>query len=369
MKTTYQQSPTIWKYILPITLVGSFFFLRPYISVILLALLLAFVFLPIQRWFQKKLPAGFSVALTTLLALCMVIIPLISVSTLAFFQMKGLVSDVDTGSLVVDGQTIEQASVDVSVRINNFANDALGIDEVVSTSDVSGFVSDNAPKILNGAIDFVTGLATGLPSMLTMFIIFIFLFTGAILYHDTIVSKIKKISPFDDKLDEKYLSKIGAMTKAMLKGQLIIAITQGFVGALSLLLLGLGDYFLLLFVLFSLLNLIPLGSGLITIPAGLIAIISGNVAPGVIVLLTHFIIVTNIDNLLRPKLVPDEAHLPASLLILAAFAGVSMFGLLGVIYGPIIMITITTTIEAYIKQKEPVKNDAKPKKAKAKPRK
>jgi len=351
MNKPASQSPTVWKYTIPLVLLGSYFFLQPYVSVILLALLLAYIFLPLQRLLQKKLSAGVSYAVTTIAALCIVIIPVVLISTLAFFQMKGLVSDVDTGSLKIDGLTVEQASGDVADRINSLANSTIGIDEAVSSSDVSNFVSKNAPQALNTVVDFAAGVATSLPSLLTMFILFIFLFTGAMRYHDEIVSIIKKISPFDAALDEKYLMKIGAMTKAMLKGQLIIALAQGFVGALPLLLLGLGEYLLLATVLFALLNLIPLGSGLITIPIGVIAIVTGNIVPGVIVLLVHFLLVTNIDNLLRPKLVPKEAYLPASLLILSAFAGVAMFGLLGVIYGPIIMITITTTIESYVAQK------------------
>lgn len=352
MKKSTQQSASVWKFALPLTVLGAFFFLRPYLSVILLALLLAYVFLPVQRWLQKKLSVGVSIAFTTVIALCIVIVPLVSVSMLAVFQTQGLVSDIDEGSSVVDGLSIEQASVAISERINSLLNSTVGLDKLVSGSDVSGFVTENAPKLLNSAVNFATGVASSLPSMLTMVIVFIFLFTGAIRYHDDIVDILKKLSPFDETLDEKYLTKIGAMTKAMLKGQLLIALAQGFVGALSLLLLGLGDYFLLFVLLFSLLNLIPLGSGLIVIPAGLIAIITGNIVPGIIVLLVHFFVVTNIDNLLRPKLVPDDAYLPSSLLILSAFAGVAMFGLLGVIYGPIIMIAITTTIEAYIEQKE-----------------
>ncbi len=61
-------------------------------------------------------------------------------------------------------------------------------------------------------------------------------------------------------------------------------------------------------------------------------------------MLNHFLIVTNIDNYIRPKVVPDNARLPAALTILGAFAGVSYFGFLGVIYGPMIMIFVMTTI-------------------------
>jgi predicted PurR-regulated permease PerM len=150
------------------------------------------------------------------------------------------------------------------------------------------------------------------------------------------------------------------MTKAMAKGQVVIALAQGFAGALSLLTIGAGEYFMVLFILFSILSIIPLGAGIATIPIGLLAIAFGNIPAGLIILGTHFVIVTNIDNVLRPMLVPKEAQMPAFFTIISAFAGVAYFGLLGVIYGPIIMIVILTTIELYQKNKPLMPTEKQP---------
>jgi predicted PurR-regulated permease PerM len=75
---------------------------------------------------------------------------------------------------------------------------------------------------------------------------------------------------------------------------------------------------------------------------------TGNIWQGILVLSFHFAVVTNIDNVLRPHLVPKDARLNSALTILSVFAGISMFGFLGVIIGPVIMIMITTTVHMYL---------------------
>lgn len=73
----------------------------------------------------------------------------------------------------------------------------------------------------------------------------------------------------------------------------------------------------------------------------------GNVFGGAIVILNHLIVVTNINNVLKPKLVPKSVRLHPALLLLAVFGGMNLFGFLGIIIGPVLMILIVTTIQIY----------------------
>ena len=77
-------------------------------------------------------------------------------------------------------------------------------------------------------------------------------------------------------------------------------------------------------------------------------ILFGNVWGGVFVILFHLIVVTNIDNFLRPILVPRAARLDSALMLLAVFAGIAMFGAWGIVIGPVLMIIIVTTISVYL---------------------
>jgi predicted PurR-regulated permease PerM len=66
------------------------------------------------------------------------------------------------------------------------------------------------------------------------------------------------------------------------------------------------------------------------------------------VIVFHLIVVTNIDNFLRPILVPKAARLDSALMLLAVFAGIAMFGAWGIVIGPVLMIVIVTTISVYL---------------------
>src|ERR1700743_3532735 len=74
----------------------------------------------------------------------------------------------------------------------------------------------------------------------------------------------------------------------------------------------------------------------------------GNVFGGACVVLFHLLVVTNIDNFLRPVLVPRDARLNSALMLLSVFAGITMFGPWGIVIGPVLMILIVTTIDVYL---------------------
>ncbi len=76
-------------------------------------------------------------------------------------------------------------------------------------------------------------------------------------------------------------------------------------------------------------------------------LIVGNYFGGVLVLLGYFLIVSNIDNLLRPRLVSKEAYLSFALVLLSALGGYELFGFFGVVYGPVLMILFLTVLEVY----------------------
>jgi predicted PurR-regulated permease PerM len=89
----------------------------------------------------------------------------------------------------------------------------------------------------------------------------------------------------------------------------------------------------------------------------------GDIWQGIALIAGHILIVTNIDNVLRPKFVPDKARLDAALTILSVFAGIAMFGFLGIIIGPVVMIVITTTIQVYVSMANQNEDDELAKKA------
>jgi len=159
---------------------------------------------------------------------------------------------------------------------------------------------------------------------------------------------IRRLNPLGEEATDLYLAKMAAMVRGTVRGQFVIALAQGIAGAISIYIAGFHDGFFIFAILLSALSVIPLGGGIVTIPFGIGLALFGNVIGGIFVIVFHVIVVTNIDNVLRPILVPKEAKLDSALMLLSVFAGITMFGFLGIVIGPVVMIVIVTTISVYL---------------------
>ncbi len=350
-------SSTTWVVLLVIALIAALVLMRPYISIILLATLMAVLFNGVYSGLRKKFKGSRSKAalVVSIYSVLVFGIPISLIMFLAFDQAMSFVDslNIDTGAL--GGFNIDSAAATVVETINSIAADVIGNPNLVNIDQANEFLHKIIPAMVNGLIALVVGVTKSVPSMFMGMIIYFFVFTGLLVNQENIAKRLRELSPLSKKLNDQYVSRSTAMAKAMLKGQLLIAFLQGLAGATSLAIIGLGEYFVFFLLLFTLMCLVPLGSGIILIPLGLIMIPFGYVWQGLFILAVHFIITTNIDNVIRPKVVPKDAWLPASLTIISAMGGVAIFGLIGVVYGPIIMILIMTTFEAYTdmkKQKE-----------------
>lgn len=355
----------VWAWAIIMALVGGFLFIRPYFSTILLAILVAFLVFPVHKKFLKKFPKrkSMATAFSTVFMFIVIMIPICVILSIAVVQGSALVNSVDVSELTNSSGDINKTVVSTIDQVNGTIKSITGSENVINVQNIQSFIENAIPTAINVVIDGIIGIVSGIPTFFVHLIMFIFVFVGILSNYKKLLDTIHYLSPFDKKVTKVYLEKIGAMATAMTRGQLIIASLQGLASALGLMVLGLGDYFFILFLLFTFLSFIPLGAGIITIPIGFIAILLGQVWQGVVILLNHFLIVSSIDNF-RPMLVPKEARLPAALTLIGAFSGVAIFGFLGVIYGPVIMIVITTTIATYVEIRKSAEKGAN-KKAKA----
>ena len=192
-------------------------------------------------------------------------------------------------------------------------------------------------------------LAAGASSFDLFSLGIIFLITvGALLSnHKRLVLLLRQQSPMDDALDQLFLDRFAAMARAMTKGIIVIAVVQG-VAAGILMAIGGTAYVLPLTMLAFVSGISFLGVAILTVPVGLVRLFFGDAWQGALIIAGSLFLVSTLDNVLRPKLVSKEAYLNPALVLLSAFGGISLFGLLGVIYGPIIMILFVTTIEVYL---------------------
>ena len=205
--------------------------------------------------------------------------------------------------------------------------------------------STEAPKWLLQILHTAAGSVIG---AVAASIIFLYVFVSLLTKGKQVVTLIRQLNPLGEEVTDVYLAKMGAMVRGTVRGQFVIAACQGVAGAASIYIGGFHHSFFMFAILLTALSIIPVGGGIVTIPFGIGMVLFGNVIGGLFVILWHLLFVTNIDNFLRPIIVPREARLDPALMLLAVFSGIAMFSFWGIVIGPVLMIVIVTTISVYL---------------------
>ncbi|HMR72618.1 MAG TPA: AI-2E family transporter [Candidatus Saccharibacteria bacterium] len=334
--------PRTWTIAILVTLVVAVWFVLPQLSVVVFTSLMAFVFYPLYTRLKKK-KGGIAAVLTLLISFFVVLLPLTFIAMATLSQLASFAE-------VASQSNYWEKMPEFASRIIEVANTVLapitGQYPSITDGNISDFLRTTIPNLARSIVNIVLGILANLPQLAIMLIIYIFLFVEFLRYGPQIISTLKTLSPFDKKVTDHYLERVGLMAKAMVTGQLIIAMILAVIAATLLALLGFGHYFFIFFVIFTILNFMPLGSGLILIPLALYTMFTGQFWLSIVVILLYALS-GNLDPILRSKLIPDKIQLSIGLTMLSTFCGIAYFGILGVVYGPIIMILIITTIEFY----------------------
>lgn len=322
------------------------YFLRGYFILIVMAAVAAYLFEPLFERFRKRFGTGLSVTLTVLAALLMVIIPVTLLVFLAVVQISAMVDS-------VSGWLAETDLSSLGDRALRYTNDVIDRVPLLNGVDVTPEllrerVTTIAQHVGEYLLHVLQGAAGGLLGGVTAAFLFLYVFISLLSQHERVQTLIRQLNPLGEQVTDLYLAKMGAMVRGTVRGQFVIALAQGLSGALSIYIAGFHDGFFIFAILLTALSMIPLGGGIISIPFGIGMILFDNVVGGIFVIAFHLIVVTNIDNFLRPILVPKQARLDSALMLLAVFAGITMFGFWGLIIGPVLMIVIVTTISVYL---------------------
>ena len=201
---------------------------------------------------------------------------------------------------------------------------------------LSSFLIDSLSSFTRLTIDAVFS------SVVMLYVMFYFLTMGSQLLH-----KILYLLPLDDQSERRLLSRFTSVARATIKGTLVIGIIQGAICGSAFALAGIqapvfwGS-------LMAVASIIPaVGTALIWLPALLILALTGDYTGVVILAVLCGLVAGNLDNLLRPRLVGRDTEMHDLFVLFGTLGGLSMFGLLGIIIGPIIAALFITVWEIY----------------------
>ncbi len=325
-------------------LVGIYF-LKSYFLLIAFSAIVAFMFNPFYKWLIKRgRKPGSAAMLSFLASLLALIIPVVLVILVSVHQIVVLVHSIGQSQYSTNLSDLLQHAVDAVNRMlaSFHVSYRLTVDAVTSS------LSHTLKNIGSSLLDNVTAAAGSFFIFFSLVIIYLYVFLSMLTKQDVLLKTVHRLNPLGKEISRLYTHRIGSMTKAMVRGQFIIALLQGLTDASLLYVAGLHSTFFFFLLLLTVLSIIPLGGGIVAIPIGVVMLFTGNIVGGLVIILGHLIIVTNIDNVLRPKLVPNDARLDPALTLLSVFAGLRFFGFLGIVIGPVLMILLVTTIQVFL---------------------
>lgn len=212
-------------------------------------------------------------------------------------------------------------------------------------------LADALEKLVQGAGSFVvnnlSNVTSGTVNFLFQFFIMLFTMYYFLVYGRDYLSKLLFSLPLNSKDEKRLLEKFTSVTRATLKGTFIIGAIQGAMGGIAMWIAGIPNT-LFWGVIMAVFAIIPaIGPAIVWFPASIFLFIQGETTAGISLFLFGAIAISNIDNLLRPRLVGREAQLPDLMILFGTLGGLALFGAVGLIIGPIIAALFVTIWDIY----------------------
>ncbi|MAA64635.1 MAG: AI-2E family transporter [Alteromonadaceae bacterium] len=307
------------------------FLMKPFVGPIFWAVAIALIFNPVQQWMLRKMPGRLTLTsvLTLLICLIIVVIPVIVLVSSLVAEGVGLFQKIQAGE-IQPGAYIDQISQSfpaVQSFLDRFNIDIDRLREGVVATFVGG-----SKLLAKQALGFGQNTFQFLLSLSLMFYLAFFLLRDGTKLVDMLIRAL----PLGDERERLLFAKFAEVTRATVKGNLLVAVIQGALGGFIFWALGISGA-LLWGVVMALASLIPaVGAALVWVPAAIYLAAIGDYASAIILTAFGMLVIGLADNLLRPILVGRDTKLPDYMVLLSTLGGIAMFGINGFVMGPLV---------------------------------
>jgi predicted PurR-regulated permease PerM len=300
--------------------------LKPYLNGILAALVFAPIFRPVYLWILSRVKSPTVAAWVTLLIILLVAVgPLVTVGALALEEVQTVTHQYQ----------------------------ALGPDKVnlmLFGKNIPDLVREGAEKFLDWLQSSLGAIASGTLRVVMGIFVMFYLIYYLLREQDHLEQVIKELLPFNSQNSQKLMDDFYRISRGFVLGQGLTAMLQGALGTVGFLIFGFPGAFLWGLVMAAL-SLIPvLGAFLIWIPAGILQIAEGATTSGVGILIWGAVVVSCADNLVRPIIMKNMAGVHPVITLLGVFAGLSLFGIIGIVVGPLLFAMVLETARMFYRE-------------------
>ena len=307
--------------------------LLPFYSAVLWAVILALVFSPVQRWFNGRLPGKSNIAafLTLLCIFGIVLLPVAVTGASIVNEATTLYSNIQSGDLNL-GEFLQRFLNALPSWATNFLA-KFGVTDVADIeARIIALLAEGSQFFATQAVLVGQGTANALLSVSIMLYLLFFLLRDGGKLSQKIIHAVPLAGEYKDALFDK----IAVVVRAMVKGTILVAIVQGFLGGMIFWALGIHAP-VLWGVVMAFLSLLPaVGASIVWFPVAVYLIATGAIGKGLILMAFGAGVIGLVDNLLRPYLVGKDTALPDYVVLISTLGGIAMLGLNGLVVGPLI---------------------------------
>lgn len=320
-------------------LVAMVYLFRPFFYPLFWAAVIAVMFYPHYQWLSSylKMPTLNSAIMVGVVILT-IFVPSILVMSLLVNQVSTVYNKIDATTLIPQvkaandwiksatpfGAMIPNSAVEWTTKAAEFGN------------EVSSFVLDNITEVTQNSVKFIFNL------FLMFYALFFFFRDG-----ERILNRLKHLSPLGEKYEIMLYDRFTSTARATLKSTLIVGFVQGALGGLVFWLTGVPGAFVWAVVMTVFCVIPAVGSFVVWLPIGLITLLMGNVWQGLTILLVGLLLISTIDNVLRPLLVGGDIQMHPMLVLFSTLGGIFLFGVSGFVIGPVLASLCIATMSIY----------------------
>jgi len=309
----------------------SFLILKPILVAIIVAMILAFVFSPVYKWLYKK------TGLKNISALLIILFVLISILLPIWFLTPILLKQ--SFAVYQYTQQIDFVSPLKSLFPRFFASQEF-------SNEIGPIFSSFTSKIANSFVNSLSNFILNFPTIALQLMVALFTFFYVLRDEEMVVNYVKSILPFSKEVEKKLFDYSKGITASVIYGQVIIGLIQGIIAGLGFFIFGVNNA-IFLSLLAILAGIFPIiGTALVWLPVAIFLFIGGNITQGWGVIIFGLISST-VDNFLRPMIVARRTKMHSGVLFISMIGGVFVFGVLGLILGPLILSYLIILLEIY----------------------
>lgn len=304
-----------------IVLVIALLIIRPFFSVLVISVALAVIFSPLHLWIKSHICGGInwlSAIITVVIGLVIITTPMVFVGKTLFNESQNLYeivnNDVDTNYLS-----------SLSNSVNSFLPKSFKIPDTEIKTLVNK-LSDSVGSM------FTKTISTLFSFLLVIIALFYFIKDGKEL-SDSIV----KLSPLSDSHTRALLKKVRNVINGVVKGYFLVGIVQGALLGFGFWIFGVSSP-VLWGTIAAFASLVPtVGTAFVSVPGIIYLFATGAINPAIGLIIWSMLIVGLVDNLLNPLIVGKKINVPPLFILFSVLGGISLFGVVGVLIGPIVV--------------------------------